>query len=194
MTELERDLRTVKRALREAGVPTRLVTAIETRALRSGRRQTGHHRTNRASRWTLGPEDPQYGTREDCQTILLRLLGMLLEFHGAPRVNREVEAICERYLAHALTPDSYRDPLTRERLSYRVVLDEIATPRHGVSAIHIGHRDPRMRPRHTPENVEWRSHRSNLIQGDLTLREARSKFVELIARYFELGEVRIEPD
>ena len=45
-----------------------------------------------------------------------------------------------------------------------------------------------------PENISWRTMRSNLIQGDMTLRESRTKFVELIGRYFDLGEVTIHPD
>jgi hypothetical protein len=33
-----------------------------------------------------------------------------------------------------------------------------------------------------------------LIQGDLTLSEAKTKLVELIAKYFDLGEVKIEAE
>lgn len=84
--------------------------------------------------------------------------------------------------------------MTLEKLSYPDVVTEVLNPIPGVSAVHIGHRDPQMRPRHVPSNVEWRTERSNLIQGNLTLREARTKLVELIARYFELGEVTITPD
>jgi hypothetical protein len=31
-------------------------------------------------------------------------------------------------------------------------------------------------------------------EANLTLPQARTRFVELIARYFDLGEVRIEPE
>jgi hypothetical protein len=71
---------------------------------------------------------------------------------------------------------------------------EAAAPKHGRSVFHLGHENAQAAPKHTPGNVSWRSARSNLIQGDLTLAEARTKFVELIARYFDLGEVRIEKE
>jgi hypothetical protein len=122
------------------------------------------------------------------------LYATLLEFEGAPAVDAATQAILEKRLGRPLEPNSLRDELTLEKLSYPDVLAEALSPTPGVSALHIGHRDPTLVPRHTPDNVEWRTHRSNLIQGDLTLREARTKFVELIARYFELGEVTITPD
>ena len=162
--------------------------------MRTGRRMTGEHQSNRASRWNLSEEDPQYGTQEDCQLILIRLLATLMEFRGAPTLPAEVVVVLERYLGRPLGPDTYKDPLTLERMSYAELMNECANPRPGSSILHIGHRDPRLRPKHVPDNVEWRSARSNLIQGEMTLDEARTRFVELIARYFGLGEVRIEPD
>jgi hypothetical protein len=194
ITEVDAEVRAVKRALREAGVPSKLVGNIATRALRSGRRQTGEFRSNRDSRWTLQPNDPQFGTEEDCKIILLRLYATLLEFEGAPQVSEEIRARLETRLGRTLTPDSFRDELTLEKLSYTEVAAEALDPRPGISGMHIGHRDPTLRPMHIPGNIEWRTERSNLIQGNLTLREARTKLVELIARYFELGEVTITPD
>jgi hypothetical protein len=194
ITEVDAELRAVKKALRDAGVPPKLVDNIATRALRSGRRQTGEFRSNRNSRWTLQPNDPQYGTEEDCKIILLRLYAMLLEFDGAPQVPEEVKKTLAARLGRPLISDSCRDELTLERLSYEGVAAEALDPRPGISGLHIGHRDPTLRPMHIPDNVEWRAERSNLIQGNLTLREARTKLVELIARYFELGEVTITPD
>lgn len=63
---------------------------------------------------------------------------------------------------------------------------------HGHSSFHIGHEDPTRKPKHTPDNIGWRTFRSNLIQGNMTLRQARIYFVKLIGRYFELGEITIE--
>jgi hypothetical protein len=194
ITEIDAEIRAVKKALREAGVPSKLIGNIATRALRSGRRQTGEFRSNRNSRWTLHPNDPQYGTEEDCKVILLRLYAMLLEFEGAPQVPEAPKSTLERRLGRPLVPGSYRDELTLEKLSYGKVAAEALDPRPGISGLHIGHRDPTLRPMHIPDNIEWRTERSNLIQGNLTLREARTKLVELIARYFELGEVTITPD
>ena len=185
--------RIVKRALRVAGVPDKLVTSIETRALRSARRQTGAFQSNRQSRWQLQPEDPQYGTEIDCKVILLRLFGMMLAFDDPPEVDPVVRSLLERcYMGRTLEGASYRDDLLLERMDYGHFVDEAENPRHGVSNFHIGHIDPTIHPKHIPENITWRSHRSNLIQGDMTLRMARIYIIRLIARYFELGEVEIE--
>jgi len=138
--------------------------------------------------------DPQFGTELDCKVILAKLLSQIIEFDGAPNVSPETIGIAAKYLAHEPTKASYRDPLTKEKLSYEQMEIESGDPRHGISSFHLGHEDPTAIPRHTPANVNWRSARSNLIQGDLTLSAARTKFVELIARYFGLGEVRIEPE
>lgn len=194
LLEFNNDLRSLKRALGRLGMPAALIRAVETRALRSGRRMTGQFRSNRQSRWNLDPQDPQYGSEQDCKAVLVRLLLQVLEFDGAPPVTQEVSDIALKYLGRGLAPGSYCDPLTRERLSYPAIVAEATDPRHGISGFHIGHENPQAQPKHVPENVNWRSARSNLLQGDLTIREARTKFVELIARYFDLGEVRIEPD
>jgi hypothetical protein len=191
---LDSDLKAAKQGLRAAGVPGKLLGAIETRALKSGRRQTGEFRSNRDPRWKLKRQDPQYGTEANCKLILLRLYSTLLEFDGAPTVDVATKAVLERRLGRSLNPNSFRDELTLEKLSYADVVAEVLNPTPGISAVHIGHRDAARKPRHVPDNVEWRTERSNLIQGNLTLREARTKLVELIARYFELGEVTITPD
>ena len=184
----------VKQGLRAAGLPNKLISAIETRALRSGRRQTGEFRSNRDPRWKLKASDPQYGSESDCRKIFFRLSATLLEFDGAPQVDAGTQALLEKRLGRKLQPGTFRDEVTLEKLSYPDVVTEVLNPTPGISAIHIGHRDPTLKPRHVPENIEWRTERSNLIQGNLTLREARTKLVELIARYFELGEVTITPD
>lgn len=192
--DLDRDLRRVRAGLRQARVSDRLLRSIETRALKTGRRLTGQWPTNRAARWRLDLAHPQYGSESDSKTILLRLFGMMLEFRNAPTVDAGTQEILEAYLGRPIQEGNYRDPLTLERLDYLQMLAETESPEHGRSEFHLGHRNPQANPRHVPENVEWRSARSNLIQGDLTLREARQRFVELIARYFELGEVTIEPE
>jgi hypothetical protein len=193
-SDLDAKIKVVRHELRLKGVPSKLIAAIATRALRSGRRQTGEFRSNRAPRWTLQAEDPQYATEPDSKEVLLKLYATLLELEGAPTVDGEALTILQESLGRNLWLNSFRDELTLEKLSYEDVVAEVLEPKPGVSALHIGHRDPTMHPRHVPDNVEWRTERSNLLQGNLTLPQARTKFVELIARYFELGEISISPD
>lgn len=190
--EVGQDLRGVKTAFRQAGVPTRLINGIETRALRSGRRQTGEFQSNREARWQLEPADPQYGAEIDCKIILIRLLGMLLEFRNAPTVSAETKELIEtKYLGRTASPGTYRDALLLEYLDFAEFLEEASQPSHGHSNFHIGHQDPHISPKHVPDNITWRTHRSNLIQGNMTLREARIYIIRLIGRYFELDEIDI---
>lgn len=190
--EIKADRRAVRRAFRAAGVEQKLLVGIETRATKSGRRQTGTFRSNRDPRWNLVENDPQYGTEKDCRIIELRLVGFLLAFVNPPVVDEQtITLLVERYLGAEPEPGTYRDSLLLEPLDFEQFAEESANPRHGTSYFHIGHEDPTIQPKHMPENVSWRTHRSNLIQGDMTLREARIYIIRLIARYFELGELEI---
>jgi len=192
LATIDEHRRTVKKALRDAGARTKLLSAIETRALRSGRRQTGKYQSNRGSRWRLDPNDPQYGSEWDCKVIQLRLMGMCLQFDNAPVVPNDIRALLEKdYVGQPIIAGSYRDSLLLESMDYLDLVREAEQPRHGSSQFHIGHEDPTIHPKHVPYNISWRSHRSNLIQGNMTLREARIYIIKLIARYFELGELDV---
>jgi len=123
--------------------------------------------------------------------ILIRLLGMILEFEGAPAVDDATQEVLARYIDHPPMAGQYRDVLTLESMNYDAWLAEAAAPVHGASIMHIGHDDPTAVPRHVYSNVSWRTQRSNYIQRDLTIREARVWVVKVIARYFELGELEL---
>lgn len=190
--EINADRLRVRRAFLRAGVERRLLDAIRTRATKSGRRQTGKYQSNREARWKLQPDDPQYGTEVDCKIIELRLMGFLLAFSKPPPVDEgTVDFLAERYLGTPPVPGTYRDSLLLEPLDFAVVAEESVKPTQGVSKIHLGHENPAIQPKHVPSNVAWRTERSNLIQGDMTLREARIYIIKLIARYFDLGEVEV---
>jgi len=199
LEEIDKDLKSLKKILRDNGFPANLISAVETRALRSGRRQTGIFKSNRNSRWTLindHPEhgtDPQFGTEVDCKSILLVLLLTTLEFKNAPEIRDPlISQLSIKYLSRELLRESFRDVLLLEYLDFRQLLDESMNPRHGSSEFHIGHIEPKLVPKHVPDNISWRTLRSNLIQGNMTLREARIYILKLIGRYFELGEIDIQ--
>jgi hypothetical protein len=207
ITEIDDHRAAMKAALRAVGVPKKVISAIETRALRTGRKITGQFATNRDPRWELSPDHPQYGTERDCKIILVKLTAQIFCFDNAPlmpsalsRVSNAVKAIapqlkeiCERhYLGHEIKSNSFRDALLLERFDFHDLVAEGFDPVHGHSSFHIGHEDPTRKPKHTPDNVAWRTKRSNLIQGNMTLRQSRIYFVKLIARYFELGELHVD--
>jgi hypothetical protein len=186
------DFNAAKKALRAAGVPPKLIISIETKALRTGRKLTGEHVTNRQSRWTISPTNPQYASECDARVIFIILCGMMFEFDNAPALPQEAKSLFESYLGKSIEPGTYRDALLLEKLDYYRLRDDALNPQHGYSIYHIGHQDPTRARRHVPNNVAWRTSRSNLIQGNMTLREARIYLIKLIGRYFELGELDIK--
>ncbi len=186
------DFAAAKAALRAAGMPPKLISSIETKALRTGRKQTGAHATNRQSRWAVNPANPQYAPEHDCRTIFIILCAMIFEFENAPELPPAAEALFESYLQKEIRAGSFQDALLLEKLDYNKLRDDALAPQHGASVYHIGHQDPTLTPRHIPSNIAWRTSRSNLIQGNMTLRQSRIYLLKLIGRYFELGELDIE--
>ena len=168
------------------------MNGIETRALRTGRKLTGPHATNRHARWSRPVDHPQYGAELNCKIIAVKLFAQIFCFDNAPELHDALrDRLGERYLGAPIEPGSYRDSLLLEQFDFKDLAEEGLDPVHGHSSFHMGHEDPTQMPKHTPGNISWRTKRSNLIQGDMTLREARIYFVKLIARYFELRELEI---
>jgi hypothetical protein len=191
LEQVRLDFKAAKKVLRGAGVPAKLITSVETKALRTGRKQTGEHATNRQTRWAINPASPQYASESNARIIFIILCAMMFEFENAPPLTEEARTLFETYLGKLLTPGAYQDALLLEKLDYNKLRDDALTPQHGYGVYHIGHQDPTKAPRHVPDNIAWRTSRSNLIQGNLTLREARIYLLKLIGRYFELGELDI---
>lgn len=205
--EVEKHMGAMAAALRAAGLNSKTVASIRTKALLTGRKVTGEFATNRDQRWTLDLNHPQYGTELDCKVIFIKLAAQIFCFDNAPPIptvltrttpdikalGGQLKSLCEqRYLGHPIAPNSFRDALLLERFDFNDLVAEGLNPVHGHSSFHIGHEDPSRKPKHTPDNVGWRTFRSNLIQGNMTLRQSRIYFVKLIARYFELGELHID--
>jgi hypothetical protein len=181
----------VRAALRTAGVPVKLISSIERKALKTGRKVTGEHATNRQNRWDVFPTHPQYASERDSRIIFIILCAMMFEFENAPPVPEGMRHLFEAYTQKEIVAGTYKDSLLLEGLDYIRLRDDSLTPVHGYGVYHLGHEDPTRIPKHTPDNVRWRSLRSNLIQGDMTLRQSRIYLIKLIGRYFELGELQI---
>ncbi len=175
---LDSKITIVKEVLKKYGVSTKAIASIETRALRSSRRQTGEFLSNRQVRWKLKRKDPQYSTRVDAKKILLGLLISVAEFCGFPCLEQDdrslMEMIAKRKLQNALC-----DPLTFEELHYTQFLEESMNPIHGRSSFHIGHIDPTLPRKHQEGNVRWVTKLSNMIQGTMPLKEAQAKIKDI---------------
>lgn len=190
--QVDLDIKRLRKLLRDHGVPPKTLQSIQTKAFRTGRKITGEWATNRESRWSIVPEHPQYGSKLDCKIILVKLFAQIFCFDNAPALeSNERDYLKNNYLGHRVTPNVYRDRLLLERFDFNDLVSEGLEPVHGHSSFHIGHEDPTVQPKHKPGNIGWRTFRSNLIQGNMTLRQARIYFLKLIGRYFELGELDI---
>jgi hypothetical protein len=191
LDQVRRDFKAAKAAARAAGMPPKLVNSIETKALRTARKTTGVHATNRQSRWIVDTANPQYATEYDSRIIFIILCAMIFEFENAPALPAADQALFESYLGKNIVASTYQDALLLEKLDYIKLRDAALAPQHGYGIYHIGHQDPTLTPRHKPSNIAWRTSRSNLIQGNMTLRQSRIYLLKLIGRYFELGELDI---
>ena len=80
----------LKKELRNNNVPSKTLTSITTKALRTGRKLTGQWATNRDPRWSVDPAHPQYGTEVDCYKILGILLSQIFCFDNAPELTDEL--------------------------------------------------------------------------------------------------------
>jgi hypothetical protein len=192
LTQVRKDCTKVKKLMRALDVPQKLINSIETKALRTGRKITGEHKTNREQRWSISTANPQYASELDSRVIFVKLCAMIFEFTHAPKLDGELRTLLEVYLEKPIKRGRYKDALLLEALDYRAMRDDAIAPTHGASVYHIGHENPTLTPRHVPGNISWRTSRSNLIQGDMTLRQSRIYLLKLIGRYFELGELDIE--
>ena len=142
---------------------------------------TGQFRSNREPRWRLQPADPQFGAEADSKIIELRLApGMMLEFVNAPTVDEATSGVLARYIGHPPVAGTNRQRPHVGAARLQPLRRRSARPRV-VRLLHIGHDNPTIHPRHVPTNVSWRSLRSNLIQGDMTLVEARTRLIQLVA-------------
>jgi hypothetical protein len=122
------DFAAAKAALRAAGMPPKLVSSVETKPLRTGRKQTGEHATNRQSRWAVNSANPQYATEHDCRVIFIVLCAMIFEFENAPDLPPAAQLLFESYLRKEIRPGSFQDALLLEKLDYNKMRDDALAP------------------------------------------------------------------
>jgi|SRR5579872_6751540 len=96
------DFKAAKAIMRAAGMPSKLVNSIETKALRTGRKVTGEHATNRQPRWAINPANPQYASEHHARIIFIILCAMIFEFENAPILTDEARTMFEACLGKDL--------------------------------------------------------------------------------------------
>ena len=172
----QEDFSTIAKVFQRLGYP-KLVSKVTRAAGRTARRQTGDWPTNRASRWSLPEEHPQYASQEECVRISAKLLAQVLEFHDAPDAPADVRAAATRVLGKEPRPGDYYCPISGLPLNFHEMVDSTdINPRHGMSAFALGHTVPLgsakgERGRHVAENVMWLHEWGNRVQGNLSVDE-----------------------
>jgi hypothetical protein len=153
---------------------------IQLQVRRTPRRVTGPYKTNRASRWKLRSDHPDYTAGDQIPRIEAKLFAMALEFRNAPDLPESVASAAEAILGHEFNPGSYRCPISGRSMSFRKMLDEARKPQHGRSAFHVGHVRPKARGGvNSPDNMYWATDLGNRIQGDKTLNDTVKLIVEM---------------
>jgi len=153
---------------------------IQLQVRRTPRRLTGPYKTNRASRWTLHPDHPDYTAGDQIPRIEAKLFAMALEFRDAPEVPEDVASAAATVLGHEFDPGSYRCPISGRSMSFTEMLNEARNPRHGRSVFHVGHVRPKARGGvNSPDNTYWATDLGNRIQGDKTLNDTVKLIVEM---------------
>src|SRR6516165_7617761 len=102
LEQVRLDFKAAKAALRAAGIPANLISSIETKALRTGRKVTGEHATNRQSRWAVNLANPQYASEHNARIIFILLCAMIFEFENAPALPDEARTLFETYLGKTI--------------------------------------------------------------------------------------------
>lgn len=171
------DRRLIVAAMQSQGVPRQLLESISRKCLRTPRRQTGRvdYRTNRESRWRVVPDHPDYASEAEANRILLRLLVDALYMRNAPSVDTQLlNDVWERNFPSIPRAPETSDPITDEALDWNeLVADIVDRPVHGYSLFHIGHQNPKLRPKHRADNIRWQLKPSNDFQGGMVAPVAR---------------------
>lgn len=159
----ERESRALTTKFRDAGRRSAPWKAFSSRV--AGRPQDGSD-GNRISRWLLPLDHKQYATEADASLVEISFYLQALSFKDAPKIqDPEFSRAWGWLTTHEIIPGAYVDPIQVREISMSKVLK---TPRMMTS----GHIVPLDRGgKHQVGNVFLVLHRSNQMQGNMTLDE-----------------------
>jgi hypothetical protein len=140
-----------------------------------GRPQDGSD-GNRINRWLMPLEHKFYASEKDATLVQIRYYLQTLSMIGAPELPlKDLKASFQWLTGHLIEPGLYEDPIQLVQLEIEPFLK---APRSLTS----GHLIPLDRGgKHVPENAYLMLHRSNQLQGNMTLDE----LVDLMKRIVE---------
>jgi len=142
-----------------------------------GRPQDGKD-GNRMNRWLFEPTHKQYATEKDATLVQIRYYLQALSMTSAPKLPESELQTAFKWLAgHLIEPGAYQDPIQLIQIDLKTSLQE---PR----SINSGHLVPLDRGgRHVPENAFLMLHRSNQMQGNMSVTELIELMSQIVQRH-----------
>jgi hypothetical protein len=142
-----------------------------------GRPQDGSD-GNRIKRWLMTPDHKFYANEIDATLVEVKYYLQLLSMDDAPALPQNtLQKVFDWLVEHDVTPNSYLDPIQLIPISLKDVMNDART-------IQSGHLHPLDRGgKHIPKNAFLMLHRSNQLQGNLTLDELVALMNEIVKRH-----------
>lgn len=146
-----------------------------------GRPQDGKD-GNRMNRWLFDPSHKQYATEKNATLVQVRYYLQALSMTSAPKLPMQELKTSFQWLAgHLIEPGAYEDPIQLIPIDLRPSLKE---PR----SINSGHLIPLDRGgKHIPENAFLMLHRSNQMQGNMSVSELIDLMKQIVQRHEQRG-------
>lgn len=167
-------IKAIRTKLRDAG--RRSAPWKATSSIVPGRPQDGSD-GNRINRWLLHSDHKFYATEVIATLVEIKYYLQLLSMKNAPLVDPRISTKFNWLLGHAIYPNNYKDPIQSIDIDFN---DVIANPK----LIQSGHLYPLDRGGvHHPSNTFLMYHRSNQLQGNLTVDELITLMKEIVAKH-----------
>ena len=146
-----------------------------------GRPQDGSD-GNRINRWLLPKKHKFYATEKDATLVQIRYYLQMLSMEGAPCLpDKRLEPAFVWLAGHDIRAGLYEDPIQLIPISLKAFLDN---PR-GITSGHLIPLD--RNGRHVPDNAFLMLHRSNQLQGNMTLEELLELMTKILKRHQKRG-------
>jgi hypothetical protein len=176
----------------DAGIDKRQITRITTKLRDAGRRsppwQAFSKRVpgrpqdgadgNRTLRWLLKSDHKFYADEMTATLTEVKYYLQILSMDGAPALPANtIQTSFDWLIEHDVIPGYYLDPIQLIPISFHAIMED-------ARRIQSGHLHPLDRGgKHEPKNAFLMLHRSNQLQGNLTLEELIQLMNEIVKRH-----------
>jgi hypothetical protein len=142
-----------------------------------GRPQDGND-GNRIKRWLMETDHKFYANEIDATLVEIKYYLQLLSMSDAPTLpENTIQNSFDWLIEHPVAPNHYLDPIQLIPISLKDVINDART-------VQSGHLHPLDRGgKHVPNNAFLMLHRSNQLQGNLTVIELVALMNEIVQRH-----------